>query len=141
MKSTFDTFIESLSPEECKKFNEEYRIFALSELILAAIAKDNVSVKKLAKIAKVSPTIIQSQKIQNIMTKNKYIGSNFDDFLKDRGILEEVELTAIEMVIAKKTLNRKTFQRYLKERFTEDEIAEIKKLALQKYNALNTQEK
>lgn len=34
------------------------------------------------------------------MTNNKHIGSRFDDFLKDKGILEEVELAAIKTVIA-----------------------------------------
>ena len=53
VKSTFDKFIESLTPEEHKKFDEEYKKFVLSELILAAIAKDNVSVKKLAKMAEI----------------------------------------------------------------------------------------
>jgi hypothetical protein len=45
------------------------------------------------------------------------------------------------MVVAEKTLDRKTFQRYLKERFNEEEIAEIKKQALQEYNALKLEEK
>jgi antitoxin HicB len=35
------------------------------------------------------------------MTKNKHIGSRFDDFLEKKGILEEVELAAIKTVIAK----------------------------------------
>lgn len=34
------------------------------------------------------------------MTNNKHIGSRFDDFLEDKGILEEVELAAIKTVIA-----------------------------------------
>jgi antitoxin HicB len=34
------------------------------------------------------------------MTNKKYIGSNFDDFLEDEGILEEVEAIAIKKVIA-----------------------------------------
>jgi hypothetical protein len=135
-KSTFDEFIESLNPEERRKFDEEYRIFVLSELILAAIANDNVSVKKLAQIAKISPTIIETQKIKSIMIKNKHLGPDFDDILREEGTLEAAELTAIEMVVAEKTLDRKTFPRYLKERFNEDEIAEIKKQALQEYNAL-----
>lgn len=139
-KSTFDEFIESLSQEDRKKYDQEYRIFVLSELILAAMAKDNVSVKNLAKMARVSPTIIQTQKIRNMITKNKHLGSSFDDFLREQGILEEVELAAIEMVIAENTMDRKTFQRYLKERLNEDEIAEIKKQALQEYNALKAQE-
>lgn len=55
VKSTFEKFIESLSLEERKKYNEEYREFILSELILAAMAKDNISVRKLAKMAKTIP--------------------------------------------------------------------------------------
>jgi antitoxin HicB len=35
------------------------------------------------------------------MTNNKHIGSRFDDFLKEKGILEKVALAAIKMVIAK----------------------------------------
>jgi len=34
------------------------------------------------------------------MASNKHIGSRFDDFLKDKGILEEVELAAIKTVIS-----------------------------------------
>jgi len=75
------------------------------------------------------------------MTKNKHLGSSFDDLLREEGTLEAAELAAIEMVIAKKTMNRKTFQQYLKERFSKDEITEIKKQALQEYNALKDQEK
>lgn len=33
-------------------------------------------------------------------TKNNYIGSNFDDFLSDEGIREEVETVAAKRVIA-----------------------------------------
>ena len=62
IKSTVDELIESLSPEEHKKYNEEYREFVLSELILAAMAKDNLSVRTLAKMAGVSPTIVQAMR-------------------------------------------------------------------------------
>ena len=62
VKSTVDELIESLSPEERKKYNEEYREFVLSELLLAAMAKDNISVRKLAKMAGVSPTIVQAMR-------------------------------------------------------------------------------
>ncbi|HTS16899.1 MAG TPA: Fis family transcriptional regulator [Verrucomicrobiae bacterium] len=33
------------------------------------------------------------------MNKNKYRGSNFDDFLKEEGILEEVEIRAAKRAI------------------------------------------
>jgi hypothetical protein len=59
MKSTSDKFIESLSPKELKEFEEGYKQFALSELILAIMEHDEVLVRKLAKIAGVSPTIVK----------------------------------------------------------------------------------
>jgi hypothetical protein len=62
IKSTVDTLIESLSPKERKKFDEEYQELLLSELILAAMEKDNISVRKLAKMAGVSPTIVQAMR-------------------------------------------------------------------------------
>jgi DNA-binding Xre family transcriptional regulator len=34
------------------------------------------------------------------MSKNRYRGSNFDDFLKEEGILEEVEIRAAKRAIA-----------------------------------------
>lgn len=62
IKSTVDTLIDSLSQKERKKFDEEYKELVLSELILAAMEKDNVSVRKLAEIAGVSPTIVQAMR-------------------------------------------------------------------------------
>lgn len=35
------------------------------------------------------------------MKKNKHLGQNFDDFLQEEGILEEVEITALKSIIAK----------------------------------------
>jgi hypothetical protein len=62
MKSTSEKFIESLSPKELKEFEEGYKQFALSELILALMEQDEISVRKLAKIAGVSPTIVQEMR-------------------------------------------------------------------------------
>ncbi len=62
IESTFEKFIESLSLEERKQYDAEYREFILSELILAAMAKDNISVRALAKMAGVSPTIVQAMR-------------------------------------------------------------------------------
>ena len=62
IKSTVDKFLESLSPVERKKYDEEYQELLLSELILAAMEKDNISVRKLAKMAGVSPTIVQAMR-------------------------------------------------------------------------------
>ncbi|OGX08108.1 MAG: Fis family transcriptional regulator [Omnitrophica WOR_2 bacterium GWF2_38_59] len=35
-----------------------------------------------------------------MINKNKHIGSNFDDFLKDEGILEESQAAAVKRIIA-----------------------------------------
>ncbi len=85
IKSTSDEFIESLSPERLKKFHEGYREFALSELILALMERDEVSVRKLAKIAGVSPTIVQAMRsgikkdftMQSFVKILKGLGCNF----------------------------------------------------------------
>lgn len=34
------------------------------------------------------------------MKKNKHIGTDFDDFLREDGILEEVEITALKSILA-----------------------------------------
>ena len=60
VKSTCDEYIESLSPRALKKFKEGYRQFAFSELLLAIMDKDEVSVQRLAKITGVSPTVVQA---------------------------------------------------------------------------------
>jgi hypothetical protein len=62
IKSTVEELIDSLSPSERQKFDEEYRELLLSEIILAAMEKDNISVRKLAKMAGLSPTIIQAMR-------------------------------------------------------------------------------
>ena len=62
MKSTSEKFIESLNAKELKAFKEGYKDFALSELILALMERDEISVRKLAKIAGVSPTIVQEMR-------------------------------------------------------------------------------
>ena len=60
--STSDKFIATLTPEKLKKFNKEYREIALSELLLAIMEHDELSVRKLAKIAGISPTIVQAMR-------------------------------------------------------------------------------
>jgi len=62
IKSTIDRHLESKTPAERKKFEEGYRNFALSEMVLAAMEEDEVSVRKLAKIAGVSPTVVQAMR-------------------------------------------------------------------------------
>jgi len=82
MKSSYDEFIEKLSPKELEKFKEGYREFAISELILALMQQDDVSVRKLAKIAGVSPTLIQSMRSG---TKNDFNMQSLFKVLKGLG--------------------------------------------------------
>ncbi len=56
-KSTYEKFIEDT--EQKTILDEEYKELLLSELVSAAMAGDRVSVRKLAAMAGVSPTIIQ----------------------------------------------------------------------------------
>lgn len=62
LKTTFEEFMEAKTPKQRKEYEQGYRDFLLSELILAAMEEDNVSVRKLAKLADVSPTIVQDMK-------------------------------------------------------------------------------
>ncbi len=61
-KSTYEEFIERLTPKERQAFDEEYKDLLLSEMVLAAMEQDDLSVRELAKLAGVSPTIVQSMR-------------------------------------------------------------------------------
>jgi len=82
IKSTSEKLMESLSPKELKEFNEGYKDFALSELILAMMEHDDVSVRKLAKIAGISPTIVQEMRSG---LKKNYSMETFYKILKSLG--------------------------------------------------------
>jgi len=56
--STYERLIHE-DPEFEKDLNKRYREFILSELLLATMEEDHVSIRKLAKEAKVSPSLIQ----------------------------------------------------------------------------------
>ena len=75
-KSTFDEFMEAKTPKQRKEYEEGYRDFLLSEMILAAMEEDSVSVRKLAKIVGVSPTIVQN------MRSGAKTSFNTDSFFK-----------------------------------------------------------
>lgn len=59
-KSTYEKFIEN--KKQKRLLDREYRELLISELLLAAMKEDHLSVRKLAAEAEVSPTIIQSLK-------------------------------------------------------------------------------
>ena len=60
VKSTTEEYLESLSSEERKEFDREFRNLALSELVLAAMEEDEESVRELAEMAEVSPSVVQA---------------------------------------------------------------------------------
>ena len=59
VKSTYDKHIQKMSPTRKKKFDEEYRELVLSELLIALMKEDDVSVRALACEAGISSAIIQ----------------------------------------------------------------------------------
>ena len=63
MESTFDKFINN-DPKEKELFEKEYNDFLLSEFVLEKMEAENISVRKLAKKAGVSPTVIQKIRSQ-----------------------------------------------------------------------------
>ncbi len=86
-RSTYETFVSNLSSEQKKEFDAEHEELLLSELVLAIMENDEISVRELAKMAGVSPTIIQSiragrGKSHNLETFYKVMKSlGYDQFL------------------------------------------------------------
>jgi DNA-binding Xre family transcriptional regulator len=64
METTFDKFINS-NPKRKEKFDKEYNEFLLSEFVLEKMESENISVRKLAQKAGVSPTVIQKIRTKN----------------------------------------------------------------------------
>ncbi len=61
VKSTYDVLVDD--PEQKKLLEQEYQELLLSELLLATMKRDQLSVRKLAAEAGVSPTIIQELRV------------------------------------------------------------------------------
>ena len=64
METTFDKIINS-DPKRKEKFEKEYNQFLLSEFVLEKMEEEQISVRELAKIAGVSPTVIQKIRSKN----------------------------------------------------------------------------
>jgi len=58
-KSTYDKYVEAMSSERRKEFEKGYKDFLLSEMLIAVMERDGVSVRELAREAGVSPTVVQ----------------------------------------------------------------------------------
>ena len=77
-KSTVERFSEI--KENKALLEKEYNDLMVTEILLEAMERDNVSVRKLSKMAGVSPTIIQGirsgeKKNLNINTLNRILGA------------------------------------------------------------------
>ncbi len=98
IKSTYDKLMESMSAKEKKEYEKELKDFIISELILAAMEEDNISVRKLAKLAGVSPTIVQEmrtgvKKSFNTDTFFKVLkGLGYNVFLERNGHITPLEV-------------------------------------------------
>jgi DNA-binding Xre family transcriptional regulator len=61
-KTTSQRLRDSMAPQELKKHEEEYRDFVLSELLIAITNENELSVRKLAQEAGLSPRIVQAMR-------------------------------------------------------------------------------
>lgn len=71
LKTTYERLTQN--PKRKAKIEKEYNQLLLSELLIALMEEDHVSVRKLAKAAGISPSIIQdirSGKKENITLKS-----------------------------------------------------------------------
>ena len=71
--TTHDEFVESMTLAQKQQYDKEYHEFLLSELLIAIMKNDAVSVRELAKSAGISPAIIQSVRsgeLANITTQS-----------------------------------------------------------------------
>lgn len=81
-RTTYDNFIKSLSVRERKDFEKEYADLVVSEMLIALMEQDDISVRKLAEAAGVSPTIVQGMRSG---TKKNVTMQNFLKILKVLG--------------------------------------------------------
>jgi len=73
VKSTYDRFLESMTKKQRQEFKEGYRDLLISEMLIAAMNQDGVSVRELATEAGVSPTVVQgvrSRTRENVSVKS-----------------------------------------------------------------------
>lgn len=87
--STYERLVQE-DPEFCEDLKKQYREFILSELLLAAMDEDHISIRKLAKEAGVSPSLIQ-----NLRTGKK-------DNLTFRSFSSLMEALGYDIVLEKK---------------------------------------
>lgn len=57
--TTVGKYLKSMSPKRKKEFEQVYKEHLISEMLIAAMEHDDISVRELAKKAHVAPAIIQ----------------------------------------------------------------------------------
>lgn len=62
IRSTHDEFMASMTEQQRRGYEEEYTSLLIDEMIAAAMESDDVSVRKLAKAAGLSPTVLENLK-------------------------------------------------------------------------------
>lgn len=80
--STYEAFVNAMSAKEKKAFEKEYKELVLSEMIIAAMEQDDISVRRLAHEAGVSPTIVQKMR-----TKGTKKNITMQSFIKVLNVL------------------------------------------------------
>ncbi|HEX2977548.1 MAG TPA: hypothetical protein VHO47_00280 [Candidatus Babeliales bacterium] len=103
-KSTYDELMEAKTPQQRKKFEEGYKELLLSEMILAAMENDDVSVRELARLAGVSPTIVQEMRSG---TKESFNTKSFFKVLKGLGYNFLLEKNGQIIPISPSGINKK----------------------------------
>jgi DNA-binding Xre family transcriptional regulator len=92
-----EAFLEEMTSQERADYDRELNEFVLSELILAIMHKRDLSVRKLAKLAGISPTIVQD------IRSGKKHNLNVETFLK----IVEAMRCSVEIVLGDDTPSRK----------------------------------
>ncbi len=80
--STVEKTLAKLTVQQQKEFNDRMQDFAITEMLLAIMEQDKTSVRKLAELSGVSPTVIQSMRSG---TKKDYSLTVFLKVLKGLG--------------------------------------------------------
>lgn len=68
--TTYDRLMASMTKKEKIEYEKEYHELLLSELMLAAMAEEEMSVRKLAKAAGASTTIVQGMRSGTVSVRS-----------------------------------------------------------------------
>lgn len=100
IKSTVEEFVDSLTPEQKKQYDQEYEALLLSEMVLTEMKQNNISVRELARLAGVSPTVVQGIKSG---TRKQVTGYNIFKVLRALGfnLIAEKKDKRIPIIISR----------------------------------------